>query len=73
MYESSFHRPDREEQWNREMKKYGIMYKRLSTKLNSVSEQNQRVQNGVNRIIEHPNQHTTELQLLLYLEEKKRV
>lgn len=51
------------------MKNYGITFKRIERKLDSAYERNQRIQRKIN---ENPNQHATDIQLLLYLEEKKR-
>lgn len=63
---------DKAHRWNRELIKYGIIVKRIETKLDNAYEQNQQVQKRIKKSNENPNQEK-EIQLLLYLEEKKRV
>lgn len=63
---------DKEHRWSREMKKYGVMFKRIEMKLDNVYEQNQKLQKRIKKINEKPNEHANEIRLLLYLEQKKR-
>lgn len=55
------------------MKKYGDSFKRIEKKLDSAYQQNQTVQKRIKKINEKPTQHETDIQLLLYLEGKKRI
>lgn len=63
---------DRDHRWSKEMKKYDVPLKRIEKRLDGVFEQNQQMQKRIKRVNHKPNQHASEIQLLLYLEEKKR-
>lgn len=54
------------------MKKYDAPLKRIEKRLDGVFEQNQQMQKRIKRVNHKPNQHASEIQLLLYLEGKKR-
>lgn len=63
---------DKRHLWSKDMRKYGDMFKRIEKKLDKVHDQNQQIQKKIKKINDKPNQHAENIQLLLYLEEKKR-
>lgn len=75
---STFHRDidrvfeDKAHRWSREMKKYSVMFNRIEKRLDGAFEQNQQMQKRIKRINHKPNDHEKDIQLLLYLEGKKR-
>lgn len=78
VHASTFHRDidrvfeDKAHRWSKDMKKYGVMFNRIEKKLDSAFEQNQQMQKRIKRINHKPNDHEKDIQLLLYLEGKKR-